>query len=158
MPRVTQTLEQRFWSKVQRSEGCWTWTGAKLRHGYGVIRIDGKTRKAHRVAYELTCGPIPNDLFVCHRCDNPSCVRPDHLFLGTAADNSQDMARKQRNFIVDHRGEKHPRAILTMNDVITIRQLHAEGASYRTLGKRYGVDRTTIRLAVKHRTWKDEAA
>ena len=92
-----ETLAARFWSKVDRDEtGCWTWLGAKTALKYGQIELDGRSIYAHRVSWELANGPIPSGLQVLHRCDNPPCVRPDHLFLGTQRDNITDMANKGR--------------------------------------------------------------
>jgi hypothetical protein len=92
-------LLERFWSKVNKSDGCWTWTGSKTTAGYGLI-WNGKDTSApvyvHRLSWELHFGEIPDGLSVCHRCDNPTCVRPDHLFLGTDKDNSDDKITKGR--------------------------------------------------------------
>lgn len=88
--------KHKFWENVRKSDGCWEWTAAKDR-GYGVTWVDGRKTSAHRHAYELEHGKIGNRrLFICHRCDNRACVRPDHLFLGTHSDNMKDMTSKNR--------------------------------------------------------------
>lgn len=87
-----------FWSRMDKSKECWPWIGKLNReNGYGQVRISGTIRPVvHRVAWELTYGPIPEGLLVCHHCDNPACCRPDHLFLGTMKDNIQDAVKKGR--------------------------------------------------------------
>lgn len=95
-------LTERFWGKVNKERGfgpngdCWEWTGHRMKFGYGVIRSDGKVHKAHRISYSINIAPIPDDLMVCHHCDNPACVRPDHLFVGTHQDNMDDRMAKGR--------------------------------------------------------------
>lgn len=88
-------LSERFWPKVLKGDGCWEWQGARTPKGYGLIRLDGGLVYAHRVSWLLAKGD-PGELHVLHHCDNPCCVRPDHLFTGTRADNMQDMVRKGR--------------------------------------------------------------
>ena len=98
-PRNPRTLAERFWLKVNKTTGCWLWISATNEHGYGLIGNGPRGSiplKAHRASWELHFGPIPLGANVLHRCDNPPCVRPDHLFLGTKRDNSQDMATKAR--------------------------------------------------------------
>lgn len=89
-------IAERFWAKVDKSGDCWLWTGHKGSSGYGIFWIQRRPTQAHRLAYELSIGPIPHGLFACHHCDNPPCVRPAHLFLGTAKDNYWDARTKGR--------------------------------------------------------------
>lgn len=101
-----KTLEERFWKKVTVGAGCWTWTAHRDRDGYGQMNLDstGKKVSAHRAAWQIANGPVPDGMFVCHSCDNPSCVRPSHLFLGLPVDNTRDMIAKGRR----HRQEVQP--------------------------------------------------
>ena len=118
---MTQFNEALFWSKVDKRgpDDCWEWTGAISTSGYGHIGLDGKARRGHRVAWQLTNGGIPDGLCCCHHCDNRKCCNPNHLFLGTVADNNRDCEEKGRG---NHpRGENHGRAKLTVMDVQFIR-------------------------------------
>lgn len=92
------TTTDRFWAKVKKSDACWEWQGGRLPHGYGRIVISRKEGavRAHRFSWELHFGPIPDGMVICHRCDNPPCVRPDHLFVGTQSDNMRDCVNKGR--------------------------------------------------------------
>lgn len=106
----TRAVAERFWEKVAKGEGCWTWTGSKVHvDGYGQFRLRGRRGRlvlAHRFSFELENGPIPDGLEVCHRCDNRPCVRPEHLFIGTRSDNMKDCALKGRNFSPTHLRDK----------------------------------------------------
>lgn len=138
-PPPAPTFEERFWQKVNKTESCWLWTGAKKPKGYGVIGVGGKkSGLAHRVSWRLASGSDPGPLWVLHRCDNPSCVRPDHLFLGTAKTNTADMVAKGRGV----------RPKLTPEAVKEIRGAVEAGESSRSLAKRYGVSGTLIRKAL----------
>jgi HNH endonuclease len=96
MAMARATLSERFWSKVDKSGDCWVWTGSRDLKGYGKINIGCTPTLAHRVSWQIKSGDIPEGLFVLHRCDNPPCVNPAHLFIGTAGDNVQDMMSKGR--------------------------------------------------------------
>lgn len=93
--KAQSVAQRRFWAKVERSDGCWLWTGG-LRRGYGVVVIAQRRLAAHRVAYEWCVGPVPSGLFVLHSCDTPSCVRPDHLRVGTHEENTLDAMERKR--------------------------------------------------------------
>ena len=149
-------LEDRFWEKVQKADGCWVWTGTRHPSGHGNIGLGGRAARnigAHRVSWMLHYGPIPAGLCVCHTCDNPPCVRPDHLFLGTRADNNDDMRTKGRNVPIPvRRGEVHPRAKLTDTQVAEIRERHLAGdTTLKEIGAQYGVSVQVIWYAVRRR-------
>lgn len=148
------TLAERFWAKVNKTDICWLWTASLSTHGYGQIGVGRRIQRAHRVAWFLTFGTWPTDK-VCHRCDNPLCVKPDHLFLGTQADNLKDMRDKGRGRLPppSPRGEANNKTSFTTADVRIIRERYAQGDSLRTLGRAYGVWHTTISDVVHRRTW-----
>lgn len=131
-------LEKRFWSKVKKGAGCWEWTGSVNGGGYGLIFVrasENARRVAHGLAWEITNGPVPEGMFVLHKCDNPPCVRPDHLFLGTHQDNMNDAASKGR--MSNNK--------LTDDDVRRIREAHQYGVlSMVELGRAFRVRRSYI--------------
>jgi len=137
------TGRQRFWKKVSVGgrDDCWGWTAAKNGNGYGAFRLDGKTLLAHRLAWLFTYGDIPGGMCVCHHCDNPGCVNPHHLFLGTVKDNAQDASKKGRM----HRGEANGGSRLTSDEVLGIRELLAAGERLqRDIADEFGVDPRTV--------------
>lgn len=152
--------EALFWTYATKGDGCWTWTGPKARLGYGLFSFSGwRKLPAHRVAFSFTNSPPPSDLCACHRCDNPSCVNPSHLFLGTKRDNTQDMIRKGRAKLGQYCsgslvGELNPAAKLTEAQVRAIREEYATGGmSQPKLAKKYGVWLNVIWLIIHRRKW-----
>lgn len=159
---VRRDLATRFWEKVAKTttpDGCWLWTSCRDYHGYGQIwcgrigndgrRVGPAHRKAHRVAWELANGPISAGLHVLHACDNPPCVRPSHLWLGTHADNAEDRKRKNRHIF----GERTSNAKLDSTKVRAIRTLYQRGLGYKALARRFGVVPDTVRHVLKGNTW-----
>jgi hypothetical protein len=148
----------RFWAQVDKSGGCWTWTGGLMSAGYGNFRLAGQMRGAHRVAWELTNGPVPGEMWVLHTCDNPPCVNPSHLWLGTARDNNRDCLVKGRHGSVTHpesqvRGRRAAAAKLTERDVVAIRTRFRSGETSAALSRSFGVTRAAVRKVVLRRSW-----
>lgn len=151
-----KNFEARFWSKVDQTGECWEWTAHRQQRGYGqfVVR-KGVFYGAHVVSYALTHGPIPPGMSICHRCDNPPCVRPDHLFLGTQSDNAYDMFAKGR--ATRTRGMERANARLTDGDVRVIRSAPRYWGLIRDLSAHYGVSTTTIRDIRNGQKWRHVA-
>lgn len=146
-------IKNRFWSKVKiaAESECWEWTASK-HQGYGMFMFKGRARNAHRMAYMFAHGDIPVGMFICHHCDNPGCVNPSHLFLGTNADNVRDRTIKDRHQHL--KGSQHGRAKLTEDQARIIRKEYQSGTRPAILARQYGVNRTTITYLGQGKTWK----
>lgn len=161
-------IEQSFWRMVTKTDSCWLWTGNTLPGGYGQIKARRPSRTmlmAHRVSWSIHFGPIPDGLCVCHKCDVRNCVRPDHLFLGTHAENSADMAKKGRAAKglqsgaytkpeMVRRGESHGNSKFTEFQVMAIRSMKQSGKTYTEICRTFGINRGTAWQIVKRQLWK----
>lgn len=157
-------ISRRFWPKVDKSageSGCWIWLGRKKPRGYGLLSVSPtpKTRRmayAHRLSYVINRGSIPEGLCVCHHCDNPSCVNPAHLFLGTNADNTADKVAKGRAKGSPQVGEKNHNARLTPADVREIRRRYAANeGSQEVIARDYGVRQAHVSRIVRRTAWQE---
>lgn len=163
MSRKSEPIEVRFWRYVRASDAdsCWLWSGSKKEDGYGILRMSGCARKAiraHRLSWEIAHGPIPDGMLVCHKCDNPPCVNPSHLFLGTNIDNSRDRDAKGRTDLRGLRtnlptGERHSTARLTDEEIATIRRERAAGVAPGELARRFGTCRKYVWAIVNYK-WR----
>lgn len=151
-PKDGLTIEQRFLTKVlpEPNSGCWFWVGPILNGRYGSWNVRGRTRYAHRMAYEFFCGPVEEGMDVCHKCDIPCCVNPDHLFLGPRKVNMQDAQKKGRMM----HGEGHYAARLTADDVRKIRSLAEAGVMQKEIAKTFHTTQRNVSAIVCRRNWK----
>lgn len=149
---MRKTTEERFWSKVNKTEDCWLWTAGKNNGGYGQFYNGKKMVTAHRFSYQLNNETIPDGLDCLHKCDNPICVNPTHLFLGTQQDNSNDMISKQRQH--HPYGENCHQSKLSQEDVLFIKQFPKYRGSGIELANRFNVTKTTIGYIRNGRNWK----
>lgn len=152
-------LIERFRKYVDRREddACWPWTGSTDQHGYGRIS-QGRglsPKKAHRIAYELFKGPILDGLHVCHACDNPNCVNPNHLWVGTAKDNALDRVRKGRSGPRRALGDRAPGAKLRSNQIALIKLAYNWGAPQPAIAAACGVSQATISKVILGKSWKE---
>jgi len=152
IPKMNQTDQKRFWSKVKqgRNDECWQWRGANNGSGYGQFWLNGCMRMATRVAYRIHYHKDPGAFEVCHSCDTPGCVNPHHLWLGTITDNIHDCHAKGRNN--QPRGEQCVRRKLSKQDVCDIR---ASNESHRILAQRHGVHVKHIGRIKRNESWRD---
>jgi hypothetical protein len=146
IPELTDADVNRFWDKVAKGDGCWLWTAATNRQGYGVIKKQGIMYQATRWMYFIAYGIDPERLSVCHKCDTPGCVNPDHLWLGTRKDNNRDCDKKSRRPV----GENHSNAKLTEKEV---REIFKSREVYRILALQHGVSISTIFNIKKGLVW-----
>ena len=141
-----------LWVNYSASNGCWEWTGSKDGGGYGMAFVDGVMVKSHRYSWEYYFGSIPSGLWVLHKCDNPACINPEHLFLGTNGDNMKDKVKKERQSRLF--GDKNGRCVMTKDLVIELRQLYASGKfSYRDLVGRFNISQTQVARIIKKESW-----
>lgn len=146
-------IADRFWSKVEKTDGCWLWTGSTHPFGYGQLSTSHGERpaRAHRLAYELAHGNIPSGMHVLHACDNPRCVRPDHLMLGTPKDNMRGASARGRML----RGESHKNSKLTDIEVRRMRLLYLSGEYTQSqLSDQFGIDPANVSYIVRNKTWR----
>lgn len=136
--------------KVKITATCWLWQDHLDKDGYGTISLSSIRMKAHRLFYRCFIGDIPYGMMVCHSCDNPACVNPAHLFLGTAKDNAEDRNEKRRQYM----GDDHHLAKITAIQAHEIRELRTQGLTYEAIGKRFGVTKSCIYAVCKGKTWK----
>jgi len=148
-----RTIKERLLFRATEDGSCLIWNGGKSGGGYGSITIDGQHKMTHRVCYEEYFGEIPDGLLVCHRCDNPPCINPDHLFLGTQSDNLQDMYAKGRQNIYDRHGVNNSNCKLKECDVVLIRDLIDIGTDRRALVWLFGVCATSINNIAAKKSW-----
>ncbi len=159
--KITRTLAMRFWEKVERRDPdeCWLWKGATNRAGYGLIKetaTDSSRRRrdlrAHRVACMLVNGPVASDVVICHKCDRPLCVNPNHLLAGSHADNVADCIAKGRKRVA--LGENAGKTKLKSEDIPRIFAFHAQGVTLRAIAQAFGVRHQSIQHILVGRSWR----
>jgi hypothetical protein len=152
--RLVDAFEKRFWSKVTKSGGCWDWGKTINTNGYGVFYVARfRPVAAHRLAYEMAHGPVPDGLCVCHTCDNRKCVNPAHLFLGTNADNVADRESKGRGRPSNPKGSASWAATLDEKKVLAIRKQLSAGGKQTEVAKAFGISQSTISQIKRRKTW-----
>jgi hypothetical protein len=152
-PPLKEETMSRFMKHIFKdSNNCWLWTGCSFKNGYGRMRFGKFTRVPHRVSYELMIGSIPDGLLVCHSCDVRLCCNPDHLFLGTDADNIRDCQTKGRRAVF--KGELHPMSKLKESDILTIRERRIKGEFLSKIADDFFVTASLVSMISKHKIWR----
>lgn len=141
--KLTDKDKSRFWSKVDKSGDCWTWTASKNHGGYGQFGANGKGYISHRVSWSISNGDIPKGMLICHHCDNPPCVNPDHLFLGTYQDNMDDKMRKGR----------HGTQKVRTRDIPIMMMCRRKGMEYSDIADLFSLSTSTVNNILIGRAW-----
>jgi len=149
---INSKIKERFFSKIEKTDTCWIWNSVRLTGNYGYFKYLGKYVRAHRMSYILANGHIPDNLLVLHTCDNPPCVNPEHLYLGTQKDNIKDKFDRGRNPNVN--GSKNPVSKLSENEVLKIRELNKEKYSNEIIAKMFSIDSSAVSLIINRKRWK----
>lgn len=160
--KLIELRRKQFYSRVAVSspDQCWPWTGCRYpitsenKWDYGKTQIFGYVTTAHRASFLFTGQPVPSGMLVCHKCDNPPCVNPGHLFLGTSLDNLEDCASKGRRVFNPNKGELHYRSELTDSDVLQIRSMRASGMKLKDIGQEFGIPFKHVSLISLRKRWK----
>lgn len=147
--RTSKSIEESFWERVNKTNSCWIWTG-QAPNGYGRIDRSTGSYSSHRVSWELHFGRVPEGMHVLHKCDNPLCVNPEHLFLGSQVDNNTDKISKSRQA----KGEDFPHAKLTEEKVREIREMTKQGYSQVELAQIHKIDNSRICAIVNGNSWR----
>ena len=150
---LNETARNRFWAKVKKNSSCWEWTAGKTKFGYGTFNNGSGSRLAHRVSWVIENGPVPDGKLVCHTCDNPSCVNPKHLFVGTQSDNVCDMWAKGRGGAGALPGIENHRSKICDKDVVAIRARLDSGEYQRVIAKDYGLTQSNVSHIATGKTW-----
>ncbi len=149
--RIYPPLQERLYAKlaVKGEDDCWEWNGWRHPQGHGQIGLNGTLIYTHRAAWQIAYGPIPEGMYVCHKCDNPPCCNPKHLFLGTAKDNVQDMLTKRRH----SHGDRHASKLSTER-VVAIKALLAEGKTQQSVADEFNISRSMVGFIGRGQRWR----